>query len=80
MSVFYKNAARDVSHTYSTSSRGAEELVCAYVCLDLTPKDSNETGPGFNLSDWVRHHDRYDDNSDFRNRTSRPKLRTPAAV
>jgi hypothetical protein len=35
--------------------------------LDLTPKDSNETGPGFNLSDSVRHHDRYDDNSDFRN-------------
>ena len=33
----------------------------AYVCLDLTPKGRNETGPGFNLGDWVRHHDRYDD-------------------
>jgi Bacterial protein of unknown function (DUF899) len=21
---------------------------------------SNETGPGFNLGDWVRHHDRYE--------------------
>jgi hypothetical protein len=30
------------------------------VCLDLTPKGRNETGPGFNLGDWVRHHDRYD--------------------
>jgi hypothetical protein len=34
--------------------------------LDLTPKGRNETGPGFNLGDWVRHHDRYeDDNFDF---------------
>src|SRR5438094_166852 len=23
--------------------------------------DSSETGPSFNLTDWVRHHDRYDD-------------------
>jgi len=61
LSVFYKNAAGDVFHTYSTYGRGAEELVSAYVCLDLTPKGRNETGPGFNLGDWVRHHDRYDD-------------------
>ncbi len=27
--------------------------------LDLTPKGRNETGPNHNLSDWVRHHDRY---------------------
>jgi hypothetical protein len=27
--------------------------------LDLTPKGRNETGPNFNLTDWVRHHDRY---------------------
>jgi hypothetical protein len=26
--------------------------------LDLTPKGRNETGRG-NLTDWVRHHDRY---------------------
>jgi hypothetical protein len=28
--------------------------------LDLTPKGRNETGPRYNLSDWVRHHDQYD--------------------
>ncbi len=26
--------------------------------LDLTPKGRNES-PGGNLTDWVRHHDRY---------------------
>jgi predicted dithiol-disulfide oxidoreductase (DUF899 family) len=66
LSVFYKNMAGDVFQTYSTYGRGAEELVSAYVCLDLTPKGRNETGPGFNLGDWVRHHDRYDaDDFDF---------------
>ena len=60
-SVFYKNAAGDVFHTYSTYGRGSEEIVSAYVCLDLTPKGRNETGPYFNLGDWVRHHDRYED-------------------
>jgi hypothetical protein len=28
--------------------------------LDLTPKGRNETGPWHNLTDWVRHHDRYE--------------------
>jgi predicted dithiol-disulfide oxidoreductase (DUF899 family) len=66
ISVFYKNAASDVFHTYSTYGRGDEELVTAYMCLDLTPKGRNENGPYFALGDWVRHHDRYgDDNFDF---------------
>jgi predicted dithiol-disulfide oxidoreductase (DUF899 family) len=66
ISVFYKNVAGDVFHTYSTYGRGDEELVSAYMCLDLTPKGRNETGPYFAMPDWVRHHDRYDrDNFDF---------------
>jgi hypothetical protein len=32
-----------------------------YMYLDFPPKGRNETGPRFNLTDWVRHHDRYDD-------------------
>lgn len=59
LSVFYKDADGDVFHTYSTYGRGAEELLGAYVVLDLTPKGRNETGPNFDLTDWVRHHDRY---------------------
>lgn len=59
-SVFFKDDAGDVFHTYSTFGRGAEELLGTYVVLDLTPKGRNETGPNFSLTDWVRHHDRYD--------------------
>jgi len=60
-SVFYRDEAGDVYHTYSTYGRGAEELIGTYVVLDLTPKGRNETGPNRDLSDWVRHHDRYDE-------------------
>jgi predicted dithiol-disulfide oxidoreductase (DUF899 family) len=59
-SVFYKNDAGEVFHTYSSYGRGTEELLGTYVCLDITPKGRNETGPNFTLADWVRHHDRYD--------------------
>lgn len=29
--------------------------------LDLTPTGRNETGPNYNLTDWVKRHDEYDD-------------------
>jgi len=58
-SVFYKDEAGDVFHTYSAYGRGTEELLSTYVVLDLMPKGRNETGPNYNLTDWVRHHDRY---------------------
>jgi len=60
ISVFYKDEAGDVYHTYSTYARGDEKSLGAYMYLDLTPKGRNETGPGYNLTDWVRHHDKYD--------------------
>jgi predicted dithiol-disulfide oxidoreductase (DUF899 family) len=59
-SVFFRDAAGDIFHTYSTYARGAEMLLGTYSVLDLTPKGRNETGPYHNLGDWVRHHDRYD--------------------
>jgi len=58
-SVFYRNEAGEVFHTYSAFGRGAEEVLSTYVLLDLTPKGRNENGPHFTLADWVRHHDRY---------------------
>jgi predicted dithiol-disulfide oxidoreductase (DUF899 family) len=61
ISVFYKDANGDIFHTYSSYGRGAEELISTYVCLDLTPKGRNETGPNYDLGDWVRHHDKYGD-------------------
>ena len=61
ISVFYKDEAGEIFHTYSTYARGAEELLSTYIVLDLTPKGRNETGPSHDLTDWVRHHDKYDD-------------------
>jgi predicted dithiol-disulfide oxidoreductase (DUF899 family) len=60
ISVFYKDTAGDVFHTYSSYARGNEEMFGAYVYLDLTPIGRNENGPTHSLADWVRHHDRYD--------------------
>jgi len=60
-SVFYKDETGAIFHTYSAYARGDEQLIGAYNYLDLTPKGRNETGPNFDLTDWVRHHDRYDD-------------------
>lgn len=60
-SVFYKNADGEVFHTYSTFARGDETLITTYSILDLTPNGRNENGPNHNLSDWVRHHDKYDE-------------------
>jgi len=59
LSVFYKDADENIFHTYSSFGRGNEEVLGAYVYLDLTPKGRNENGPQHNLTDWVRHHDRY---------------------
>jgi predicted dithiol-disulfide oxidoreductase (DUF899 family) len=59
-SVFYKDANGDLFHTYSSYARGGDMFLRTYVFLDITPQGRNETGPNHNLTDWVRHHDRYD--------------------
>jgi len=58
-SVFYKDEAGDVFHTYSSYARAGEDFLGAYRYLDLTPTGRNENGPNFALTDWVRRHDRY---------------------
>jgi predicted dithiol-disulfide oxidoreductase (DUF899 family) len=59
-SVFYKDENGGIFHTYSSYARGGDMFLGTYVLLDITPKGRNETGPNHNLSDWARHHDRYD--------------------
>jgi predicted dithiol-disulfide oxidoreductase (DUF899 family) len=59
-SVFAKNAAGEVFHTYSTYGRGLDILMGTYNLLDLVPKGRDEDELDFSMS-WVRHHDRYDD-------------------
>ena len=60
VSVFFKDPAGDIYHTYSCYARGDEGGLAAYFYLDLTPNGRNETGPTHTLADWVRHHDRYE--------------------
>jgi predicted dithiol-disulfide oxidoreductase (DUF899 family) len=60
-SVFYKDEAGRIFHTYSAFGRGDEAAIGTYMLLDMTPKGRNEAGPRHNLTDWVRHHDRYGD-------------------
>jgi predicted dithiol-disulfide oxidoreductase (DUF899 family) len=57
-SVFYKNDAGEIFHTYSSFARGGEDIVNAYRFLDMVPKGRDEGADG-NLGRWVRHHDRY---------------------
>jgi predicted dithiol-disulfide oxidoreductase (DUF899 family) len=59
-SVFFKNEAGEVFHTYSTYARGLDQLIGAYSWLDLAPKGRDEAELPWTMA-WVRHHDRYDD-------------------
>jgi predicted dithiol-disulfide oxidoreductase (DUF899 family) len=59
ISVFYKNDAGEVFHTYSTYGRGVEVMMGAYNLMDLTPKGRDEDHLSFTM-EWVRHHDRYE--------------------
>jgi len=59
LSVFYKDEAGGIFHTYSTYARGLDMLVGAYQFLDLAPKGRDEDDLAFTMA-WVRHHDRYE--------------------
>ena len=61
-SVFLKNAAGDIFHTYSTYGRGGEIVLGTYQLLDIVPKGRDEDGLPFPMA-WVRHHDRYGDHA-----------------
>jgi Bacterial protein of unknown function (DUF899) len=53
-SVFFKNGADEIFHTYSAYGRGGEDVLGIYAILDSMPKGRNETGPYHSLGDWVR--------------------------
>jgi predicted dithiol-disulfide oxidoreductase (DUF899 family) len=59
-SVFYKDEAGQIFHTYSTFGRGGEEFLGVYRFLDATPKGRNENGPYHSLADWARPRNLYD--------------------
>lgn len=60
ISLFYKDESGNIYHTYSAFARGVELLGGVYGFLDHLPKGRNENGPNHNLTDWVKHHDKYD--------------------
>ena len=58
ISVFARDAAGNIYHTYSTYGRGVEVAMGTYHLLDLVPKGRDESALE-NGMEWVRHHDRY---------------------
>jgi len=59
ISVFYKDDAGEVFHTYSTYRRGVEVMMGTYNLLDLTPKGRDERDTFYKM-EWVRYHDSYE--------------------
>jgi predicted dithiol-disulfide oxidoreductase (DUF899 family) len=56
LSSFFKDENGDIYHTYSTYTRGLEELLGTLMILDRAPKGRNET----QTMDFVRRHDEYE--------------------
>lgn len=63
VSVFARDAAGTIHHTYSTYGRGVEFIMGTYHILDLVPKGRDEEGLEYGM-EWLRHHDRYDQPAD----------------
>ena len=62
ISVFYKDESGDVFHTYSSYARGLDMFLGAYHLLDIVPKGRDEAEFSYSM-EWLRHHDRYGDDS-----------------
>jgi predicted dithiol-disulfide oxidoreductase (DUF899 family) len=59
ISVFSKDDAGRVFHTYSTYARGLDMLNGAYHYMDLTPKGRDEAGLPYTMA-WLRRRDQYE--------------------
>ncbi len=59
LSVFSRDAAGQIFHTYSTYARGLETFIGTYSLLDLVPNGRDEEALPFGMA-WVRHRDRYE--------------------
>jgi len=63
VSVFARDDAGAIYHTYSTYGRGVEFIMGTYHILDLTPKGRDEECLEYGM-EWLRHHDRYNQPAD----------------
>jgi predicted dithiol-disulfide oxidoreductase (DUF899 family) len=59
MSVFARDGAGTVYHTYSCYSRGLDPINSGYQVLDLVPRGRDEDGLPWTMA-WLRRHDAYD--------------------
>lgn len=62
ISVFARDDAGQVFHTWSTYGRGVEVMMHTYALLDLCPLGRGEEQDAYPM-EWVRHHDRYEQES-----------------
>ena len=58
VSVFYKDSAGRLFHTYSAHARGIDMMNTAYQYLDIVPKGRDEAGHEFPQF-WVKRRDEY---------------------
>jgi predicted dithiol-disulfide oxidoreductase (DUF899 family) len=58
-SIFFKDDAGRIFHTYSVYSRGDEDFLGIYRFLDVTPKGRAEDGPYHAMGDWARPRNMY---------------------
>jgi len=58
-SVFFKDDAGQIFHTYSVFGRGGEAFLGIYRIFDVMPKGRNENGPYNSLTDWARPKNQY---------------------
>jgi predicted dithiol-disulfide oxidoreductase (DUF899 family) len=58
-SVFFKDDAGQVFHTYSSNGRWGEAFLRIYRFLDRMPKGREENGPHHSLADWARPRNMY---------------------
>ena len=58
ISVFFRDEAGNIFHTYSCFARGLDMMNAAYHYLDLTPMGRHEEGLPYPM-DWLRLRDRY---------------------
>ena len=58
ISVFLKDQAGGLYHTYSAYARGLDIFIGAYNLLDIVPKGRDEAELPFTMA-WVNFHDRY---------------------
>jgi predicted dithiol-disulfide oxidoreductase (DUF899 family) len=59
ISVFARDAAGNIYHTYSTYGRGVEIIMSTYRLLDMVPKGRDEASDEYGMM-WLRHHDKYE--------------------